>query len=280
MTNTVLITGCSSGFGKATALEFARHRWNVVATMRTPAGDTAFEAMPNVLVTQLDVQDTASIESAIASGVAQFGDIDVVVNNAGFAINSVFEAVPRDKVQELFDVNVFGVMEVTRAILKHFRAKGSGTIVNVSSGVGVFGLPLASLYNASKFAIEGFSEAISYELASLGITIKIVEPGAAPDTSFPKRSGGETAGLKVPSEYQPFIDDARRVFFSFRNGADRNAIEKVAKGIYLAATDRSDKLRYVLTDDIKPMIAARRETSEDHYIAYMRDIFPFKRFPR
>lgn len=277
MANTVLITGCSSGFGKATAHEFARNGWNVVATMRDPAAGTEFSEVPNVLVTRLDVQDQPSIDGAIAAGIDHFGGIDVVVNNAGFAINSILETIPKAKVQEIFEVNTFGVMDVIRAILPHFRAKHAGTIVNVSSGVGVFGLPLASLYNASKFAVEGLSESLSYELSSIGVTIKLVEPGAAPSTGFPARSGSETARLDVPEEYRDFIDAALGVYKGFRTGADENVIDKVAKGIFAAATDGSDRLRYVLTEDIKPMIKARRETSEDEYVAYMRGVFPYGR---
>jgi NAD(P)-dependent dehydrogenase (short-subunit alcohol dehydrogenase family) len=230
-----------------------------------------------VLITRLDVEDLRSIDNAISDGIAQFGGIDVVINNAGYAVNTVFEAVPPKKVQEMFAVNVFGAMAVTRAILPHFRSNGHGVVVNVSSGAGVFGLPMASLYNATKFALEGFSEGISYELSSIGVTVKLVEPGAAPGTGFPARSGAETSTVEVPPEYLPFIDAARNVFQSFRAGAPSDAVDQIARGIFRAATDRSDRLRYVLSDDIKPMIVARRETSEDAYIAYMRRVFPFWR---
>ncbi|MDQ0625950.1 SDR family oxidoreductase [Paraburkholderia graminis] len=276
MANTVLITGCSSGFGRATALEFARQGWNVIATMRTPAPDSMLASQPGVFVTRLDVQDPASIAQAIADGITQFGSIDVIINNAGFAVNTIFEAVPPEKVQEMFEVNVFGAMAVIRAILPHFRHTRSGIVINVSSGAGVFGLPMASLYNATKFALEGFSEGISYELAAIGVVVKLVEPGAAPDTGFPSRSGAESASVTAPAVYQPFVSDAQHMFQAFRNGASSDAIAQVAQGIYRAATDGSDRLRYVLSDDIKPMIVARRETGEEAYIAFMRSIFPYR----
>jgi len=156
--NTILITGCSTGLGKTAALHFADKGWNVVATMRRPQESTHFADCPNVLVTRLDVQDSASISAAIDAGIARFGKIDALVNNAGFGLFGVFETLPIEKVKEQFDVNVFGVMDVTRAILPHFRRNKAGLILNISSGAGVFTLPALSLYCASKFALEGFSE--------------------------------------------------------------------------------------------------------------------------
>ena len=169
MTQTVLITGTSSGFGEAAVRTFAASDWNVVATMRDPAKGSGLGALANVLVTRLDVEDRDSIDAAIAAGIDRFGRIDVVVNNAGFGLFGIFESASRQTVEKQFDVNVFGAMDVVRAILPHFRANRSGTIINVSSGAGVIGFPLASIYSASKFALEGFSEALRYELAPLGI---------------------------------------------------------------------------------------------------------------
>ncbi|APR83644.1 short-chain dehydrogenase [Minicystis rosea] len=144
MNQTVLVTGASSGFGADTVRCFAKQGWNVVATMRNVDAGAAFVALPNVLVTRLDVQDRASIESAVAAGIARFGPIDVLVNNAGFGLFGVFEETPRERIQEQFDVNVFGVMDVTRAVLPHMRERRRGVIVNVSSGAGVFTLPMLS----------------------------------------------------------------------------------------------------------------------------------------
>jgi NADP-dependent 3-hydroxy acid dehydrogenase YdfG len=154
VTRTVLITGCSSGFGEATARLFAEKGWNVVATMRRPQAGAALAELDNVLVTRLDVQDRGSIDDAVEAALARFRRIDVLVNNAGFGLSGVFEATHRKKVLEQFEVNVFGLMDVTRAILPHFRANRSGVIVNISSGAGVYGLPLISLYTASKHRIE------------------------------------------------------------------------------------------------------------------------------
>jgi NAD(P)-dependent dehydrogenase (short-subunit alcohol dehydrogenase family) len=273
--NTILITGCSTGLGKTAALHFADKGWNVVATMRRPQESTHFADCPNVLVTRLDVQDSASISAAIDAGIARFGKIDALVNNAGFGLFGVFETLPIEKVKEQFDVNVFGVMDVTRAILPHFRRNKAGLILNISSGAGVFTLPALSLYCASKFALEGFSESLSYELASQNITVKIVEPGGVTTTDFGKRSGQEaTQNLSIP-DYDTFTAYTSALFQGLRS--QRHATEQdVAEVIYAAATDGSHQLRYIATDDIKPLVHARRETSEEKYIAFMRSQFAAK----
>ncbi|GFZ89656.1 SDR family oxidoreductase [Dyella caseinilytica] len=272
MTKTMLITGASTGFGLHTAQLFSDRGWNVVATMRTPAAGAELAKRANVLVTRLDVQDRDSIDEAIAAGIERFGGIDVLVNNAGFGLFGIFEATSREKIQEQFDVNVFGVMDVTRAILPHFRQKQAGVIVNVSSGAGVFGLPMISLYNASKFALEGFSESLSYELSSQGIVVKIVEPGGVVSTEFGTRSAAEAGQSTAPEDYASFVAGALKVFEGLRT-ARLATSEDVAQVILNAATDGSDRLRYVATQDIEPLVKARRETSEDAYIAMMRSTF-------
>ncbi|KAB0664067.1 SDR family oxidoreductase [Oryzomonas japonica] len=272
MQNTILITGCSSGFGRATARLFAWEGWNVIATMRRPEEERDLAALPNVLVTRLDVRDPATIASAIEAGIARFGRIDALVNNAGFGLFGLFEATPPEKIAEQFDVNVFGVMAVTRAILPHFRANKGGLILNVSSGAGVFTLPMLSLYCASKFALEGFSEALSYELASQRIVVKIVEPGGVLSTNFGRRSGAEAACNAALPDYAPFVARTQEAFAGLR--AARLATEDhVAQVIFDAATDGTDRLRYVATEDIETLVTARRETGERSYMALMRRRF-------
>ncbi len=269
---TVLITGTSSGFGRAAAKLFSERGWNVIATMRRPEDGSDLVGIPNVFVTRLDVEDRTSIEEAIEKGIKHFGGIDVLINNAGFGLFGVFEATPREKIQQQFDVNVFGVMEVIRGILPHFRKNQAGTILNVSSGAGVFALPMISLYCASKFALEGFSESLAYELASQNIIIKIIEPGGVVSTNFGKRSGDEAAQNKLLPDYDGFVSAMNDVFAGLR--ADRKATEEdVAKVIFEAATDGTNRLRYVATPDIVPLVEARRTTSEENYIQFMRSRF-------
>jgi NAD(P)-dependent dehydrogenase (short-subunit alcohol dehydrogenase family) len=268
MKSTALITGCSSGLGKTTATYFARKGWNVVATMRSQETEQELTKLNNVLVTRLDVQDTESIRVAIATGIGRFGRIDVLVNNAGFGLFGIFEATPRERIAEQFSVNVFGVMDVIRTLLPHFRSNKKGLIVNVSSGAGVFGLPMISLYCASKFALEGFSEALSYELASQNIGVKIIEPGGMGTTNFGKRSGQESARTDRIPEYDDFLAQAS-VFFEGLKQSRLGTEEDVAEVIFNAATDETKQLRYVATDDIKPWVEARRETSEGEYMSLM-----------
>jgi NAD(P)-dependent dehydrogenase (short-subunit alcohol dehydrogenase family) len=230
---------------------------------------------PNMLVARLDVQDRASIAEAIERGIECFGRIDALINNAGFGLHGIFETIPPEKIQEQFDVNLFGVMNVTRALLPHFRATRAGMIVNISSGAGVFTLPLISLYCASKFALEGFSEALTYELAPLGITVKIVEPGGSLSTNFSTRSRAETAAAANPRDYDTIIADARKRFEGLAALATATAAD-VAQVIYKAVTDGSDQLRYLATKDIEPWVRARRDSSEAEYIKTMRDAFMAK----
>lgn len=270
MAGTVLITGCSSGFGEAAVRLFAARGWNVVATMRNPADGRGLAALKNVLVNRLDVRNQKSIDQAMTEGIDRFGRIDVVVNNAGYGLLGVFEAAPREAIQKQFDVNVFGAMDVMRAILPHFRANRSGTIINISSGAGAVGVASGSLYCASKFALEGFSEAVSYELEGLGIRMKIIEPGGGPRTSFSARAQREAAGLVMPDDYKAFMAQVAQIFAGIAGTADADATEKVAEAIFAAATDGTDQLRYEPNSDTRPLLAARRESSEEAYMTLMR----------
>jgi NAD(P)-dependent dehydrogenase (short-subunit alcohol dehydrogenase family) len=272
MKQTILITGTSTGLGRTTAKFFTAKGWNVVATMRRPEAEPELSHLDDVLVTRLDVQDLASSAEAITAGITRFGRIDAILNNAGFGLFGLFEGTSREKIQEQFDVNVFGVMDVTRAILPHFRQNQAGIILNVSSGAGIFTLPMISLYCASKFALEGFSEALSYEVASQGIAVKIIEPGGVLSTGFNKRSGAEEGHVNAVPDYDAFVRHTGQVFAGLVANA-RATEEDVAKVIFEAATDGTDRLRYVATEDIAPLVQARRETSEDNYWALMRSRF-------
>lgn len=265
---TVLITGTSSGFGAASVHRFAADGWNVVATLRDPAAAPDFP--DTVLVTRLDVQDRASIGTAIAESLARFGRIDALVNNAGFGLHGFFETTPRAKVLEQFEVNVFGLMDVTRAVLPQMRAQRSGVIVNVTSGAGVFGLPMISLYAASKFAVEGFSESLMHELAPFGIAVKLVEPGGVTETRFVQRAGAEAAGAKAIDDYVPLADRAAEVFAALSQSRSLGTADEVAQAILDAASGRDDQLRHVATEGIKSWVTARREAGEAEYIAMMR----------
>lgn len=274
MKKTVLITGCSSGIGKKAAYYYAELGWNVVATMREVSMGADL-AQAGITVLQLDVQNKDSIAQALEQAIDKFGRIDVLVNNAGFGLFGVFESIPDEKIRQQFDVNLFGVMDVTRSLLPHFRQNKAGVIVNISSGAGVFTLPMLSLYCASKFALEGFSEALSYELLPLGIQVKLVEPGGVVSTNFGQRSAAEAVYVSDIADYADFTAATAQVFAGLRQTRLGTELD-VAKVIYQASVDNSDQLRYVATEDIKLLVQARRESCESDYIRLMRSTFGYK----
>lgn len=258
MSNTILITGASSGIGKATAKYFQEHGWNVVATMRKPEAEEELAQLDNVLVTCLDVQDSASIASAVAAGIAKSGKIDVLLNNAGYGSYGLLEATPVEKIRRQFDVNVIGLLETTQALLPHFRANKSGVIVNVSSMGGKVSFPLGSLYHGSKFAVEGLSEALSFEMESIGVKVKIVEPGII-KTDF----GGRSLDFnndEALAEYQPLVGKLLATLSPMAESGSE--AELVARVIYAAATDGTDQLRYVAGPDAEKIIATRKAADD------------------
>ncbi|WP_204335989.1 SDR family oxidoreductase [Leptobacterium flavescens] len=178
MKKTVLITGASSGFGRLTARKFQQEGWNVIATMRSPEKETELNALSNVLVTRLDVTDSTTIQQAIQEGLKEFGSIDALINNAGFGAIGYLEEASEEDVKKQMDTNFTGVVNTIREVLPQMRRQNSGTIVNVTSLAGSVGMPMLSLYNASKFAVEGLSESLKFELEQFGIDVKTVAPGA------------------------------------------------------------------------------------------------------
>ncbi|MEY4756236.1 MAG: hypothetical protein RJA34_1134, partial [Pseudomonadota bacterium] len=174
MNKTVLITGASSGIGKATAKRFQSAGWNVVATMRSPEDERELNNLDRVLVTRLDVLDLPSIQLAVQEGLARFGKLDVLLNNAGYGAYGPLEVTPMEKIRRQFDVNVTGLLATTQAVLPYFRAQRSGTIINISSIGGRITFPLGTLYHGTKFAVEGLSESLHFELLPLGIRVKLV----------------------------------------------------------------------------------------------------------
>lgn len=169
--------------------------------MRSPEKEAELTSLERVRVERLDVQDSDSIQKAVRSGIDQFGTIDVLVNNAGYGVMGVFESATPDQIRQQYAVNVFGLMAVTQAVLPILRAQGHGTIVNLSSFGGLVALPFGSLYNSSKFAVEGFSEALSHEVLPLGIRVKIIEPGGVA-TNF--RTGLDMIKNDIPA-YNPLL---------------------------------------------------------------------------
>ena len=269
MGKTILITGASTGIGKSTARYFQERGWNVVATMRSPQKEQELTALDNVLVTRLDVQDAASIKSAIEAGIARFGKIDVLLNNAGYGAYGPLEATAMEKIRREFDVNVIGLLETTKAVLPHFRANRSGVIVNVSSVGGKMTFPLGTLYHGTKFAVEGLSEALSWELEPVGVKVKIVEPGAI-KTDFAGRSFDFSNDERLV-EYQPIVKKLTAILGGLMSMASDPSV--VAKVIYEAATDGTNQLRYPAGEDAKVLMATRRNTDDATFLKGVKERF-------
>jgi NAD(P)-dependent dehydrogenase (short-subunit alcohol dehydrogenase family) len=185
MSKTIFITGTSSGLGKLTAKYFAEQGWNVAATMRTPEKETELTSYPNIRIFKLDVTNLEQVKTATQQAIDAFGKIDVVVNNAGMGTYGALELAKEEDIDWQFAVNTRGPINVIRAFLPHFRANGGGMFINISSFMGVTtAVPIGSLYNMSKFALEGLTEGLYYELKPLNIELRLVEQGGSTDNNF------------------------------------------------------------------------------------------------
>ena len=245
---TVLITGCSSGYGLETARHFHARGWNVIASMRTPRADVLPQS-DRLRVLQLDVTRPDSIAAAIAA----CGPIDVLVNNAGIGLFGAFEATPMTTVREVFETNVFGVMAVTQAVLPQMRERRSGAVVNVTSSATLAPMPLVAAYTASKTAIEGFTGSLALELAEFNVRAKLVEPGYGPGTQFSANSGSRMDGL-IPETYAAF---AQRTLASFMQPSEVTVPTDVAEVVWRAANDASGALHFAAGADALALAGSR-----------------------
>ena len=237
MSKTVLITGASSGIGEATAKFFLQKGWNVAATMRSPINAGDWTKTEKVICPRLDVTSPKTIEIAAHETVEHFGQIDVLVNNAGYALMGPLEGVTSEQLERQFQTNVFGLVSTIQTVLPIMRRQGSGTIVNVASIGGRLAFPLASSYHATKWAVEGLSEALRYELRRFNIRVKIIEPGGI-RTNFINRG---SAWASHP-HYADLVERVKQ--FSEELNDSLPEPEGVAKTIYRSANDRSERLRY------------------------------------
>ncbi len=240
---TVLITGASSGIGLETAWYFFDQGWNTIATMRNPDKRRTSlheKRLPDLI--HLDVMDSASIQAAIDYAMGKFGKIDVLVNNAGYALYGPFQATTLAQVERQFDTNVFGLMEVTRQFLPIFCRQKGGVLINVASMGGRIGFPLYTIYNSTKWAVEGFSESLHYELKPLNIRVKIIEPGVI-KTDFYDRSLDLVDCSAMMEVYGDMLrrGEKRSGDAALQKGSEPGI---VARSIYRAATDGSGRMRY------------------------------------
>lgn len=267
-TKTILITGASSGIGRATAKYFQEQGWNVVATMRKPEQEEELTQLENVLVTRLDVTDESSIADAFEQAIKEFGQVDVLLNNAGYGAYGPLEAFPMENIQRQFDTNVIGLLAVTKAALPHMRERRSGIIANVSSVGGKITFPLGTLYHGTKWAVEGLSEALHYELEPLGIRVKIIEPGAIA-TDFSGRSFDFTNDESI-AEYQPTVQAIQAAFGS--EMAQGVPASECAAEIFQAITDGKDKMRYPAAGGADDFLATREGVDDATFFGRIKEM--------
>lgn len=266
MKKTILITGTSSGIGKSTVLEFSQKGWNVIATQRNPENENDFKDLTNVKLYPLDVCDPESIIQTFQKVKKEFGTIDVVVNNAGYGVDGAFEAMSDDVIEKQFNTNVFGLMRVTREAIKLMRPQGGGKIIQISSMGGKITFPLYSIYHSTKFAVEGFTESLHYELAQFNIKLKLIEPGPIV-TDFYGRSR-QFIKPDYTDVYDNFIgkfNDAAEKVMKNAEGPD-----VVAKVIYKAATDNSSQMRYAVGKPGPMLLRLRKALSDKLYFLMVR----------
>lgn len=265
---TILITGCSTGIGRITAKYFHDKGWNVIATVRSnPEADEELNSYDNILVTTMDVTKEDTIKAGVKAGVERFGKIDVLLNNAGYGSYGVLEATPEKAIRMQFDVNVIGTLMVIKNVLPYMRKQAEGTIINISSMGGKISFPLGTLYHGSKFAVEGMSEALSFELEAIGIKVKMVEPGMI-KTNFEETVNKNMNVDPDQTEYGPFL---QKVVVGMQKAGSQNSEPiVVAEKIFEAATDEKTQLRYIAGADAEQIIAARKQMNDDEYMGMMK----------
>lgn len=228
--NTVLITGCSSGFGQEIARYFLDREWRVIATMRTPQ-EGVLPRSDRLSLLALDVKDPQSIRDAVDAA----GPIDVLVNNAGIGFLNALEGTPMDTMRDIFETNTLGTIAMTQAVLPQFRERRQGVLVNITSTVTCRPLHLLSVYTASKSAINAFSESLALELEQLNVRVRVVLPGRAPSTRF-----GENARARMKNGFpEPYDALAQEIFRHWQQDTTVTHASDVAQAVWLAATEAS-----------------------------------------
>lgn len=252
---TILITGTSSGIGLATARFFLEKGWNVVATMRS-YDSSLFPASPQLLIIEHDVTNSKKSASVITKAIEHFGKIDVVVNNAGYGLIGPVETATEEQIATQFQTNVLGLMTICRLIIPHFRKQGGGRIINISSMMGKITMPYFAFYNSTKWAVDGFSEALQYELNPFNIKVKIIEPGAVATNFF-----ATSAVTTIKANDTPYFDAFNSLFKGMQTRMKTAASPQVvAQTIYQAATDKTPQMRYVPDPTAKALITLRTLT--------------------
>ena len=267
MEKVLFLTGASSGIGFHTAKLFQTKNWKVAATMRSPENAEDLARITDIKCFRVDVTDPGSIVDAVQATLSTFGRIDAVFNNAGYGLLGPFEAATAEQIERQVQTNIVGVLNVCREIIPYFREQRRGTIVNMASLGGRVVFPYSSLYNATKWAVEGFSESLQYELEQFNIKVRIIEPGPI-NTNFYGRSQ-ETSEGDARRYYEPQV--SRFLEFMKRSGDGAPDGSVVAQAVWDALTDDSRKLRYPV--NTKGLLFLRRVLPAGAFRMVTRSIF-------
>jgi NAD(P)-dependent dehydrogenase (short-subunit alcohol dehydrogenase family) len=267
-----VVTGSSSGIGYETSLILARNGFLTYATMRNLNKSenmkliVAKENLP-IQIKQLDVTDDVSVKNAIQEISSEAGHIDVLVNNAGYGLNGALEDLAMDEIKAQYETNVFGLVRTTQAVLPIMRRQKSGTIVNISSGAGRFGFPGSSAYVSTKFAVEGLSESMSYELEPFGIKVVIVEPGVI-RTNF---VDGMVVAKKSQDPNSPYSQITQKIATGFEEMMkSASSPDLVAKVVLDAITDENPSLRYLAGSDVETWLGGKRKMADEEFLKVMK----------
>ena len=267
MTQTIFITGSSTGLGRATALLFAAKGWKVIATMRNPAKETELTKVDGITVLPLDVTNPAQIAETAKAALA-LGAVDVLFNNAGYGLAGAFEGATDGQLVDEINTNLLGVMRVTQAFLPAMRERGSGAIITTTSIGGLVTFPFNSVYHATKWGLEGWSESLAFELEPFGIRVKTVAPGGIA-TDFASRS-------LVLTQHDAYAAAMGKVFAAFSDPERRaggSTAEQIAEVVYEAATDETDHVTFVAGGDAKATYAQRLAVGIDAFRGGIRSMF-------
>lgn len=260
MQKSIFITGASSGLGKAAALLFHSKGWKVIATMRNPEKETELNQLSNITLLPLDVTNVAQIEDTVKKAVA-LHTVDIVFNNAGYGLVGPMEAYDDAQIVRQLDTNLLGVLRVTQAFIPYFRERKSGLFIVTTSMGGLLSFPLSSIYHATKWALEGWSESMSFELGLYNVGIKTVAPGGIV-TDFMNRS------LEPVSH--PAYEEAYQKLMGLFSADNFSTAAQIAEVVYEAATDGKDQLRYVAGEDAKALYARRLEIGTEAFRKEMK----------
>lgn len=251
---TIFITGASTGLGKATAKLFNQKGWAVIATMRHPEKDTELSQLENMTLLPLDVTDSEQINNTVQKAILQ--GVDVVFNNAGYGLIGPMEAMKDEQMVRQLNTNLLGVLRVTQAFIPYFRERKSGLFITTTSIGGLLAFPLGSVYHATKFALEGWSESLSFEMALFNIGVKTIAPGGIA-TDF--------GGRSIDAPTHPAYDNAMQKLWSLFDSDKFATAGQIAEVVYEAATDGKNQVRYVAGEDAKALYARRIEIGNEDF---------------